>query len=323
MHDEKHQEWIIKYLAKDLQAEEEPETYESIKNCTVCQSELEHLKNVLVSIKQLKGDDVVALLEKNDELRKILESPPKHGAIDPDEAERALASCRESFHQALAAGRPDSTSAVYPFGAFLMWRNLAFALAAILVLIIPIGSYKLVVLQKELKSQEARRQKILDKNEKKDQMISEIEAKIAGSEKKTAELLQESQKQKGQIMELTQLLEKYRKPDPNAFFQAEVSASRQGEDVKRIDPPKSALYICLQVNVSEFEEKYKTYRLVIKDSTGRTVSENHSAQRENNAFKHYVARDLLKPGDYELQIYGRAGGTERLLTQNRFRILSS
>lgn len=196
------------------------------------------------------------------------------------------------------------------------WRSLAFALSAIVLVGLPLSTYKVVKLQRAVKSQEAYYQKLL--HEKEDQRMREA-PQVGALNKKVTALTTQAQQQAEKIDELSQALEKYVKPSANAVLSRPFFTIRQSQ-VQEIEFPKGKLFLNLHIRAAE-DKEYKIYSVIIKESSGKTLwQDDRVLKDENGNFDLLIAKSFLKPGDYVLEIYGLARGQRDLISQTRFHI---
>ncbi len=204
------------------------------------------------------------------------------------------------------------------------WRGLAFALSVLLLLLVPIGWYKLATLQQAVRREQATSQKLLAETQelKKGQGTLTPEKSVEElRETIRAQALQE-QKHTERIDQLRRKLEQYGKPHTNAVLALTLYGTRGPGDVQTIEWPKGKLYLSGYLPEVE-ESEYARYGLTMTDSAGKIFWQEDGVRKdEEGRFKLLIGREFLADGEYVLTIYGLAGGQRHRVLQHRFRIRS-
>src|SRR5262249_21246300 len=154
-------------------------------------------------------------------------------------------------------------------------------LSAILLVALPIGTYKVIQLQKAIKNQEAYYQKLL--GEKGNPRVRE-EPQVGALSKKVTELTTQTQQQAMKINELSELSQtsaKYVKARANAIVALTFYTARQPDEVHEIELPKGTLFLNLYISASEGKE-YKTYDIILKDGRGMTLWQDDRVAKDEN-----------------------------------------
>ncbi len=208
--------------------------------------------------------------------------------------------------------------------SLLGWRSLAYALAVVLLLVVPMGWYEVASLQHAVRREQATSQKLLAETEalKKKQGTETPEKSVTELRETLRAQALEEQKQRERIDELRGKLKQYGKPHMNAVLALTLYGTRGPGDVQTIEWPKGKLYMSGYLPEVE-ESEYATYGLTMTDSAGKIFWQEDGLRKdEEGRFKVLIGREFLADGDYVLTIYGLAGGQRHRVLQHWFRIRS-
>jgi len=220
-----------------------------------------------------------------------------------------------------------ATAGAEPPGAWRLpsaWRKLALALAALLLLVLSVGWYRLVSLQRAVQREQAQVQTLLAEkaHDKKGERLAAMEKQMEALNRKVDELGLQNRGQAERADGFRRRLEKYVKPRVNVVLSLPFNTTRRPGDVARIEWPKDKLLLNFQVRVPE-DTAYKTYRFVIADHRGPVLWQADGIRRDElGNFNLLFGRDFLPDGDYVLSVYGRDGRQRSLVSQLRFRIVA-
>ncbi len=211
---------------------------------------------------------------------------------------------------------------------FLVWKKPAFALLLAFAVLQGIEISQIVSLKHQIQQREAEyNTRVANTNVAEASSPSEAvraDQPAQTSVPQAAALAQDfSQKQYQEktIAELRRKLETYVKPPADAAYVLLLSTGR-GDSIPATKLPDSKLFVILQANLSPELGQYKGYKLVLQDSSGKTVQSDQVAQLDGT-LSYLIRKELLKPGSYTLQISGLDGAQEHYLVQFPFRIVAT
>jgi hypothetical protein len=219
---------------------------------------------------------------------------------------------------------PTAGAAARGWLSLSLWRRLAFALAALLLLIVPLGWYKLATLQQAVQREQASAQKLLAETEalKRNPRDPAAAQSVEALRQQVRELAGQEQKQTEKIAALEQELAKYGKPRANAVLLMTFYGTRTPGDVQTIEWPERKLFLSGYLPEVE-ESEYATYGWAIADRAGKRVwQEERIRKDEEGQVRLLIGREFLPDGEYTLTIYGLRGAKKQQVSQHRFRIRS-
>ncbi len=211
---------------------------------------------------------------------------------------------------------------------FLVWKKPAFALLLAFAVLQGIEIGQIVSLKHQMQQREAEHNtRVANTNVA--EASSPSEAVRADQPAQTAvhqapalaQDFSQKQYQEKTIAELRRKLETYVKPPADAAYVLLLSTGR-GDSIPATKLPDSKLFVILQANLSPELGQYKGYKLVLQDSSGKTVQSDQMAQLDGT-LSYLIRKELLKPGSYTLQISGLDGAQEHYLVQFPFRIAAT
>ena len=205
-----------------------------------------------------------------------------------------------------------------------VWHHLptlAYAFSLLCLIAFPWVIYEGVKREKELHRREETYTKQLSELGRE---VERLKAQAAGGERpgEKDEQIAELRRRLDALVEEKRTLERYHRPGPDAVLPVLLAVSREAQGAQTVTVPKDTLFLYLKTRVSK-EQDYSRFRLVVKTVSGRTVSHETSARREaDGLLTHLVARDVLKPGRYTLEVYGVEGKRNNLLSEVPFRVVA-
>jgi len=204
---------------------------------------------------------------------------------------------------------------------FPIWKKPAFALALALVILQAVEIRQIAGLKQQVRSQLAENSvRLSQKNSaiSTPQAVQPMQQAGPGG----AGTLQQNPQQEKTIAELRQKLQPYLKPRADAAYVLLLSAGRGGDTIPTAELQDSKLFLVLQANLSKELGQYKTYKLVLQDSSRNIVKSDRVAQQDGT-LNYLVRKELLKPGLYTLEIYGVDGNQAHDLVQFPFRLAAT
>jgi len=306
-HDEKHQESVRLLIERRLAGDQLQSTERRLLTCEQCLAEYNRYRNLwqLMANRAYFDQLETRLREAYPEKYRL------YGKVIDALSVRPAAA---------GAFRPPA-----PWGAWFLipaWRNLALALASVLVVIMPVAVYKWGMLQKQVRNDQAAYQTLLSENEKKEQRILQETQSAQALGKKVMELADQNRGQAEMIQGLREALKTYREPSANSILSVPFLATREPEAVQEIALPKDKLFLSFQIRASGAKE-YKPYSLAITDHRGKVLWQADGVRKDRfGNFDLLIEKHFLPPGDYVLRIYGRERGLRDLISQIRFRIIN-
>src|SRR5262249_37795646 len=217
---------------------------------------------------------------------------------------------------------PPTGAAARGWLSLSLWRRLAFALAALLLLIVPLGWYKVATLQQAVRREQASAQKLLAETEalKRNPRDPAAAPSVEELRQQVRELAGQEQKQTEKIAELQQELAKYGKPRANAVLLMTFYGTREPGDVPTIEWPKGKLFLSGYLPEVE-ESEYATYGVALADRAGKLVWYEEGIRKDaEGQVRLFIGRELLPDSEYTLTVYGWRGAKKQQVSQHRFRI---
>ena len=209
-----------------------------------------------------------------------------------------------------------------------VWRRAAVGLAALLLLIVPLGWYKLAGLQQAVRHEQASAQRLWAEVEslRKSSSDPAPAQPVEELRQKVRELAGQEQQQTEKIAELQRELAKYGKPRANAILLMTFYGTRGPGDVPEtldIDWPKGKQF--LSASLPELEDRgYATYGLAIADRAGKRLWQEDGIRKdEAGQVRLLIGREFLPDGEYTMTVYGWAGGKKHPVSQHPFSIRSA
>ena len=204
---------------------------------------------------------------------------------------------------------------------FPIWKKPAFALVLALIVLQAVEIWQITGLKRQIRSQQAENSVRLSQRNpiaSTPQAVQPIRpAGPAG-----ASGFPQKQQQEKTIAELRQKLQSYAKPRADAAYVLLLSTGRGGDAIPTAELQDSKLFLVLQANLSTELGQYKTYKMVLQDSSKNIVKSDRVAQQDGT-LNYLVRKELLKPGLYTLEIYGVDGNQEHDLVQFPFRLAAT
>jgi hypothetical protein len=190
------------------------------------------------------------------------------------------------------------------WGSAVLWRNLCFVSAAVVVLIVSGAVY-------ELRRSAAAR----------DEWFRARATETSDLKARVDRLSSENASRETQLAELRQTLERHATPRPNTVLSVDFSATRRPDDVGTrsilLAPDKT--FLELRINTIE-RKNYESYLMILRDNSGHTLWQSDGVTKnDDDMFSLTLGTGFLKPGNYEVLIYGQRH-TRDLIGRARFHI---
>jgi len=204
---------------------------------------------------------------------------------------------------------------------FPIWKKPAFALVLAIVVLQAVEIWQITGLKRQIRSQQAENSASLPQRNSATSTPPAVQP-IQQAEPGNAITPQRNREQEKTVAELRQKLQSYMKPGADAAYVLLLSAGRGGDTIPTAQLQDSKLFLVLQANLSKELGQYKTYKLVLQDSSKNIVKSDRVAQQDGT-LNYLVRKELLKPGLYTLEIYGVDGNQEHDLVQFPFRLAAT
>ncbi len=217
---------------------------------------------------------------------------------------------------------PPAGAAAREWRSLSLWRRGAFALAGLLLVIVPLGGYKVATLQQAVRREQAAAQKLRAEAEalKSNPRDPAPAQPVEELRQQVRELAGQEQKQTEKTAELQQELAKYGKPRANAVLLMTFYGTREPGDVQTIEWPKGKLFLSGYLPEVEGSE-YATYGVALADRAGKRVWQEERIRKDaEGQVRLLIGRELLPDGEYTLTLYGLKGTKKQPVSQHRFRI---
>lgn len=300
-HSEHHEELIRLLVEQNLESEAQQQAERNLLECDRCLAEFNAYRQVWRGMTDRENfDRWGAYLEANHPEQYVLYERARGAII-----------CRSVGRGRRARGLSPS-----------LWRHWAFALSAVLLLIVPLGWYKVATLKQAVQREQASAQKLLAETEslKRNPRDSAAAQSVEELRQKVHELAGQEQKQTEKIAALQRELAKYGKPRANAVLLMTFYGTREPGDVQAIEWPKERLLLSGYLPEVEGSE-YATYGVEIADRAGKRVWQEEGIHKdEEGQVRLLIGRGFLPDGEYTLTLYGLKEAKKQPVSQHRFRI---